>query len=261
MKNSFSLLLIILAVACSNQAGNTTGPGSDSNGIAGKPQEVVASADDCGNSLLFRKGAEISTNSYDGQGKLTSKQVSTVSKVYREGGMTLSELVMKNTDGNAANEKTFTATYKCDGKLLYVDLSGVLSDAGKTKLETTGLQFPFAAAVGDTLPDVNYSMNMSAGGKTTKLVSHIKERKVEAKESVTTPAGTFDCYKISSVIEAEMEMAGMDEESRKIMDAVKKKMGKNIMTFWYAPAVTIIKMEYRTGDKLVMRSEVTNIKK
>ena len=58
-------------------------------------------------------------------------------------------------------------------------------------------------------------MTMNRGGKEMKITSHIKERKVEAKESVTTPAGTFECYRISSVIEAETDMPGMDEKSKK----------------------------------------------
>ncbi len=56
-------------------------------------------------------------------------------------------------------------------------------------------------------------------------------------------------------------MAGMDERSKKVMEEMKKKMGKNKMTFWYAPDVTIIKMEFYMGDKLITRSEVTGIKK
>jgi hypothetical protein len=255
MKRLFSALLVVITFACGNQSGSNVASANDNS-----PNQPGNSADDCGNSLLFRKGAIITTSSYDGKDKLTSTQASTVTKVYKEAGMTISEVAMKNTDAGNGTEKSSTATYKCDGKQLFVDLSGFLSDGKKSNLETTGLQFPFAVSVGQTLPDAEYSINMTAGGQTRKMTSHIRERKVEAKEAVTTPAGTFQCYKISSVIEVETGFADMDAESKKIMDEVKKKMGKNIMTFWYAPAVTIIKMDYRMGDKLIFRSEVTGIK-
>ncbi len=255
MKRLFSALLVVIMFGCGNQPGTNLASANDNS--ANQPGN---SADDCGNSLLFRKGAIITTSSYDGKGKLTSTQASTVIKVYREAGMTISELVMKNTDAGNATEKSSTATYKCDGKQLFVDMSGFLSDGKKSSLETTGLQFPFAVSVGQVLPDAEYSINMTAGGITRKMISHIRERKVEAKEAVTTSAGTFQCYKISSVIEVETGIAEMDAESKKVMDEVKKRMGKNIMTFWYAPAVTIIKMDYRMGDKLIFRSEVTGIK-
>lgn len=261
MKTPLTALLFILALACSNQAGNNSGQVKDNNAAVTSENPASGSKNDCSNNLLFQKGASISTTSYNGQGQVTSKGTSTVAKVYQQSGMTVSELTTKNTDGNNANEKTSTVVYKCDGNLLYIDLSGVLSDGKQANLETTGLQFPFNVSVGDTLPDSEYSINMTAGGKTRKITSHIRERKVEAKESITTSAGTFECYKISSSIEAETSMPGMDEKSKQIMDEVKKRTGKNVMTFWYAPAVTIIKMEYHTGNKLIIRSEVTDIKK
>jgi hypothetical protein len=255
MKRLFSSLLVVITFACGNQSGSSVASASDNS--ANQP---AISADDCGNSLLFREGAIITTSNYDGKGKLTSTQASTVTKVYKEAGMTISELVMKNTDAGNATEKSSTAIYKCDGKQLFVDLSGFLSDGKKSNIETTGLLFPFDVSVGQTLPDAEYSINMTAGGKTRKMISHIRERKVEAKEAVTTSAGTFQCYKISSVIEVDDAIVDMDAESKRVMDEVKKKMGKNIMTFWYAPAVTIIKMDYKMGDRMIFRSEVTGIK-
>lgn len=36
------------------------------------------------------------------------------------------------------------------------------------------------------------------------MTMNVKNRKVEAKEDITTPAGTFSCYKVSSEMETEM---------------------------------------------------------
>ena len=264
MKNFFSIALGIMILACNNQAGGN-GLANDSTNAVNKKNEahIPGSSDgNCGNNLLFQKGAEIHTSSYDGQGKETAKQVSTVKKVFQEAGMTVSELEMKNMDENGANEKTVNAIYKCDGKLLYVDLSGFLPGGKQNSdIKTSGLQFPFKVSVGETLPDADYSITMTSGDKTRKITSHIKGRKVEAKETVTTPAGSFECYRISSVIETDTEIPGMDEQSKKVMEEMKKKMGKNKMTFWYAPDVTIMKMEFYMGDKLITRSEVTFVKK
>jgi hypothetical protein len=251
MKNSLSILLII-AFACNNTA--TTSIES--------AQAAASTPDNCGNSLWFKKGATIHTSSYDGQGNEIAKQVSTVTKVSSQGNMTISELTMKSTDQHGANETLSNASYKCDGKLFYMDLSGLLpggSAAGS--IETSGLQLPFAVAVGDTLADADYTIVMRSEGNTRKIKSHIKERRVEAKETVRTPAGSFDCYKISSVIETETNIPGMDETSKKVVEEMKKKMGKNKMTFWYSPDVTIVKMEFHMGEKLITRTEITAIKK
>jgi hypothetical protein len=261
MKHGFSIVTLIAILACNSGPANSTG--ADSNTVADQsPAPVAASAaGDCGTSLLFRKGTAIYTNTYDGQGKLTSKNISTVTKVYDEGNMSVAEVQMKSVDEKDAGKAPMNAKYKCDGKQLYVDLSGLMPGSGdqSSKLQTSGMLFPFKLSAGETLPDANHSISMERGGKTMTITSHIKERKVEAKESLTTPAGTFDCYKISSVIET--ELPGMDETSRKIMEETKKRMGKNRMIIWYAPDVSIIKMEFYMGEKLITRSEITAIKK
>jgi hypothetical protein len=181
--------------------------------------------------------------------------------VYDEGKMSVAEVEMKSQDEKDAGKAPMNAKYKCDGKQLYVDLSGFMPGANSqnSKIETSGMLFPFKLSAGETLPDAEHSVSMERAGKAMKITSHIKERKVEAKESITTPAGTFECYRISSVIET--EMPAMDEKSRQIMEETKKRMGKNKMIVWYAPDVTIIKMEFYMGERLITRSEITAIKK
>jgi hypothetical protein len=253
MKHTIYILLII-AVACNN----TTTTGIE----AAQAATSVSNPDNCSNSLWFRKGATIHTSSYDGQGNEIAKQVSTVTKVFAQGNLTISELEIKSTDQHGANTIVSNASYRCDGKLFYMDISGLLP-GGKAAgdIETSGLRLPFAVSVGDTLPDADYTIVMRSEGNTHKIKSYIKERKVESKEVVNTPAGSFECFKISSVIETETNMPGLDEKRKKAVEEMKKKMGKNKMTFWYSPDVTIVKMEFRMGEKLVSRSEITAIKK
>lgn len=248
----FLSILLLLFFACNNEAATS---------IESAKKEASTS-NNCGNNLWFTKGAKIHTSSYDGQGNETAKQVTTVTKVFTQGNMTISELEMKSTDQQGGNETVINASYKCDGKLLYMDLSGLLQGRMQgSDIETSGLPFPLDVSVGDTLADADYTIVMRTDGNTRKIKSHIRERKVESKETITTAAGKFDCYKIASVIETETDMPGLDEKRKKAMEEMKKKMGKNKMTFWFAPDVTVIKTEFHMGDKLITRSEVTAIKK
>lgn len=253
MKNCSPVLLFLLFLGCNNEV-------ATSNELA---QEAPASVNDnCSNNIWFRKGAKVNTSSYDGQGNEIARSVTTVAKVFTNGNMTISELEMKNTDKDGANEKVSKASYKCDGKIFYMDMSGLVPGGKQTtEIETSGLELPFAVSVGDTLPDSDYTIVMRADGNVRKIKSHIKERKVESKETVRTPGGSFDCYKISSEIETELDMPGLDEKSKKVMEEVKKKMGKNRMIMWYAPEITIVKMEFHMGEKLVSKTEVTSIQK
>lgn len=261
MKNLSLVICVLVIMACNSQADSGTPDSKNNSNGNATDNSGVNKNTGCNNDLLFAKGAVIHNSSYNEEGKETARQISTVKKVYADAGMTVSEIEMKNTSLENNKETIFNAVYKCDGKQMYVDLSGFMPGSSESKLETSGLLFPFEVSVGETLPDADYSIIMNAAGKTMKITSHIRERKVEANEPVTTAAGTFNCYRVSSLIEADMDMPGMDEDTKKIMEQVKKKMGKNVMTFWYAPGVTILKMEYRTGDKLVTRSEVTAIKR
>ncbi|MBK8608933.1 MAG: hypothetical protein IPL84_03005 [Chitinophagaceae bacterium] len=265
MKKIVQSALIFIAISCNNQAGNGYASVDDSSHADKHEKQGRASTlgnGDCSSCILFHEGAEIYTSSFGSDRKETRQQVSTVTKVYSDGGMTIAEMEMKDRNTNNGDEKGMNAVYKCDGRQLYVDLAGFLSEnKSGNMIATSGLLFPFNVAVGETLPDADYSINMNMSGRAMKVTSHIKERKVEAKEPVTTAAGTFECYRISSVIESETEIPGMNEKTKQIMEEAKKKMGQSKMIFWYAPDVSIIKTEFYMGDKLVSGSEVTGFKK
>ena len=263
MKIIIPAALAFFILACTNQPASENGIKKTAAG-AGKEMKDNESSNGggCGNTLMFRQGTVVSSATYNGEGKLTNKQTSVVKKVYNQGAMTISEMEMKSTDDKGANEKTSSAIYKCDGKKFYVDLSNYLSDGKqRSKIETSGMDFPYDPSVGDVLPDVSYSVKLNMAGRESIIKSRITERKVEAKESITTPAGTFECYRISSVIESERDMSGMDQKQKEIMEKVQKQMGKPKMIFWYAPNVTIIKMEYYIAGKVAVRHEITAIRR
>ena len=62
----------------------------------------------------------------------------------------------------------------------------------------TALEMPKQLTVGQSLPDAEAEIEVRNNGFKMMTMQHtVTNRKVEAKESVTTAAGTFDCYKIS----------------------------------------------------------------
>jgi hypothetical protein len=99
---------------------------------------------------------------------------------------------------------------------------------------------------GDLLKNGDMKIAFSSGGMTIMNMSFsVTNRKVEAVESVTTPAGTFDCYKISFDV------------ATKMMVNVKTKGVE-----WYAKGVGMVKTEtYSTDGKLLGSNILTSIKK
>jgi hypothetical protein len=77
------------------------------------------------------------------------------------------------------------------------------------------------------------------------MTINVSNRKVEAVENLTTPAGTFECYKISFDV------------ATKMMINVKSKGVE-----WFAKGIGMVKNEtYDSNGKLLGSNVLTSIKK
>lgn len=256
MKLTSLLLFLLVFLSCNNQAGSAA---------VREPAAAGATVDEagtgCGAALLFQKGVKMTTESGDGSGKVVATSVSEVTKVSTEAGILVAEVKVRSEGPGLKEPQLSTAVYRCDGQRFVMDLSGLMQNRGGMKMTSDGMAFPLQLTVGSTLPDAMYSAEMEYGGKSMKITSTIKDRKVEAKEKLVTPAGTFDCYKITAIMEVHTEMPGTPPELRKQMDEARAKMGKNTMVVWYDPAVTVLKFEVYTAGKLTVSNQVTKISK
>lgn len=108
-------------------------------------------------------------------------------------------------------------------------------------LSGTNLFLPNDLTEGQSLPDADLLMNVQMAPLTMKLTVKIFDRKVEGKETVTTPAGTFDCIILTQSSETKMGVK-VTANSRE----------------WYAPEVGLVKQEsYNKKGKLIGRSVLT----
>ena len=97
----------------------------------------------------------------------------------------------------------------------------------EVEMSGTALEFPAKLIPGQTLPDGSINIKAMTGGITLMNMSmNITNRKVEAAEVVTTPAGTFECVKMS--------------QESELKSIIKKKF-KTVS--WYAIGVGMVKSE------------------
>ncbi len=98
--------------------------------------------------------------------------------------------------------------------------------------------------VGDQLKDATMHMDMNgANGMKQSVDMEMKERKVEAKEKITTPAGSWDCFKISYKSKMRIKTMGIG-------------MPMNIEgTEWFAPGFGVVKTQSKQGG-----TEIVSIK-
>ena len=98
------------------------------------------------------------------------------------------------------------------------------------------------AAAGTTLPDGTLKVNIATGGPINmNMTVDVTDRTIEGRESITTPAGTFDCVVLSQTVKTKFVMK---------VEASSKD--------WYAPGVGLVRSEsYNRKGKLTGYSELT----
>jgi len=86
------------------------------------------------------------------------------------------------------------------------------------QMDIDNIQIPSELNVGDELDDGSITMT---GDIPMTISIKIENRKVEAKETITTPAGTFECYKISY----DVNMKTVMSQSSKGVEWIAKDVG------------------------------------
>ncbi len=95
---------------------------------------------------------------------------------------------------------------KCLDGVFYFDMKNFLGESFyqenpdmEITMTANDLQFPATLTEGATLPDANITYQMGSNGMTIMTMTiNITDRKVVGKESLTTAAGTFEVWKITS---------------------------------------------------------------
>jgi hypothetical protein len=269
MKKLIFILSVILIIACNNtgDSGNKTNTNSlkTTEGISEKEQVAEnADAGACGKLVFFRQGAEIEATSYGKDGKEISKQYTKILSVTNEGGFTIAKVEGKDMEvGEEQKVTTVNYEYKCDGNKIYFDVASMFRTAEKEQdatFESSLIEYPINVKEGEILPDATGTMSSERDGKKMLMKFVYKDRKVGGREEITTPAGTFNCFKISNSVEVEMDIPGMDDKTKEMMKQMKDNM-KNTTTTWFSPDFGIVKMEMYMNGKLTSRNEVTMVKK
>ncbi|MFL5731021.1 MAG: hypothetical protein ACJ75J_16155 [Cytophagaceae bacterium] len=225
------------------------------------------SAQDCIKDFPFQKGTLYEETSYDAKDAKTGKTVFTVTDLTTAGGKVEATVHSVHYDKNdvKGNESDFKII--CEGNKLMFDVAGMMSgmqtpgpggDKAKgmeMKMESGFIEMPRELSVGLALSDITMKMKMvdkasqTEVGTVTMLTSH---RKVEAKENITTPAGTFECFKITGDVKTDTKLnMGMNIPSN---------TGKTVQ--YISKGVGMVKtMYYNSDGKLINYRILTKFKK
>jgi hypothetical protein len=143
------------------------------------------------------------------------------------------------------------AKIKCDGGVMMVDMKMSIPTQPGTqnavetdvKSDNIFIEYPNNMNVGDNLKNATMHMDMDNNGMKQSIDMEVFDRKVEAKEKITTPAGSWDCYKISYKSKMKIKTMGIG-------------MPMNIEGIeYFAPGFGIVKTQSKQGG-----TEIVSIK-
>ncbi|HEY4327010.1 MAG TPA: hypothetical protein VGN20_23690 [Mucilaginibacter sp.] len=234
-------------------------------------------AQDCSHYLYLQNNKTIEMTGYNKKNEVTSKSVSKISDVKTSGGVTSADAATEMYDKNGKLIGSSNTNYSCNGGVISMQMhiktnqhekqAGDKEQGADMNIQVNregggGEEYPSDMKVGDHLKD--YTSQMMIGNGATATVK-VTDRKVLAKESVTTPAGTWDCFKISYKSSMSTALgnpnagnkADTTDKVASFLNKLKLKMpgGNNEATIWFAPDFGMVKIETKNS-----RMELTAVK-
>ncbi|PHQ59748.1 MAG: hypothetical protein COC08_08300 [Maribacter sp.] len=201
------------------------------------------------------EGSSFEYTNYNKKGKIEGVTNYTVASVTSEGSATTATLALKMADKKGKEIFNTNYNFTCDNNMVKIDYKSLFpsqmmqqySDMGmKMDISGTDIELPNNLSVGQELSDANVTIKMNMSGIKMNISVNQTNRRVEKKETVTTPAGTFDCYLLTE-------------------NTTSKTMGANIemmSKLWLAEGIGMVKQEtYKKNGNLMSRSELTKYSK
>lgn len=171
----------------------------------------VIQAQDCGY-YSMTKGMVFGYQNLDAKGKVTSTSRTTCLEINKVGAAVITKVKSDFTDAKTNNQTTREYDMRCEDGKFFVDMNSFVDPKSmeafkgmEVSVNSSDMMYPAKLTTDQTLPDANITISAASGGiSLLNLVMNITNRKVVGIESVTVPAGTFECYKITYDVETKL---------------------------------------------------------
>ena len=160
---------------------------------------------------------------YSVKDKVTGKSLSQILSVEDNGGVLTAHIKGTAFDKKGEEITSLNFEYICDNGVLKMDMNKFIpvdmfgSDTDiEFEMKGDYLELPKSLEIGQSLKDgmIEGKMTMEGNPAMANMALAVKifNRKVEAKEDITTPAGSFSCYKISYEMESSTKVMGINNK-------------------------------------------------
>lgn len=198
----------------------------------------------CGSYYPLERGTTSEITTYSKKGKIAAITTNTV--INFTGAKATIESILKDKTNKVLTQTNFEVQCTADG--VEIDIKSMLSpqlfdqfNGMETDIKGTNVKLPNTLTVGQTLPDAMMQMNINMSGIVMNMEVEMKNRKVVGTETITTPAGTFDCFVIEYTSLTKMGMSRTGKAKQ-----------------WIAKNVGMVKQEdYNRNGKVTSNSLLT----
>jgi hypothetical protein len=211
----------------------------------------------CNGFFPMKEKVKYQYDHFDKKEKLSLRTTQTLKDVKGSGNSMTAIMVQEMID--VKKEKIIATTesdWACEGGTLHFEINQMSFDnpqqsnaASGMTMDVTGdkMDVPSDFEVGQKLKDLTYNVKMTMSGMSLmNRTFKITDRKVETTEQVTTPAGTFECYKVTYKTSSQ---GGIGSGTVKSVS-------------WFAKNVGMVKTEtFSESDKLISRQILSKIEK
>ncbi len=213
-------------------------------------------AQPCNPYFSIQEGIKSTYESYNAKNKLVSKNVNLFKDVSGSANNLKATLLSEFIDlKNGQVMGSSTSQWTCDDGVVRFTMNAMAMDGvdlsnAAIEVTITGdeMDIPDTFEVGQSLKDVTYHVTMKVSGLNMMDRDFmIKNRQVASRESITTTAGTFDCFKVSYTTES---VGKSGSTSKPIQTSV-----------WYSASIGMVKMENYKDEKVSSSQLLTKIEK
>jgi hypothetical protein len=153
--------------------------------------------------LVENRGVQL--QNFNPRDRLQSSQEIRVQRVETTGEKVTATMESRVFDQRGREQHQGSFQVSCTGNQMMIDVQSMLDpnlmegfQGMEVQVEGSEIILPSGLAAGQSLPDAEMNMKVVTGGLTFADIHFtISNRKVESRESVEVPAGTFECYKLS----------------------------------------------------------------
>ena len=162
-------------------------------------------------------GSAYEMTNYDDKGKEEGKIINKISNVIYSSEDIIAKVETTNKDKNDVVTSATNYSIKCTGNKILIGMNSFIPAQSNEqwknmdiKSDASLMELPQNLTAGMILKDASGVISIyNKGILFATMTIKITNRKVENKESVTTTAGTFDCFKITNDIKIETTSTGV----------------------------------------------------